>query len=132
MPLNTQILRPIMPPDGDDDYEILKLNWGHFHIAAMAIASVLDAKDEDLLPTALLLKGQLKQYAADSMEAATTGAFPIPPGLSFMFADYGVLGGIPLGNGDVILEGDYRFIDTGYGEILQLYVGDLLRASRGF
>lgn len=117
MPLNTQIIR-----DGEE----MKLRWGHFHIVAMTIASVLELEPEDdkFFTHPVEVREEL---AENGYPAEPT---PITPRMTFEMVGYHVLSNTPLNDGEVTLTKHHKFVDIMDGEILELQPGDVLRAWR--
>lgn len=117
MPLSTQIIR---------DDEPLKLHWGNFHVAAMALASCFDSGDGKVI------KGPESVYEVDPkmFECYPDAPFPVTQSISFALADYGALSTTPLNNGAYTLKSKHAFRDNVDGEILVLLPGDVLHAWR--
>jgi hypothetical protein len=117
MPLNTQIIR---------NGEALKLRWGNFHIAAMALASMFDADYEGVI------QGPEDVYQVDlrMFECYPDAAFPVTRQMAFVLTDYGALGKTPLNYGRYTLKGKHKFLDENDGEVLELLPGDMLHAYR--
>lgn len=117
MPLSTQIIR---------EGEPMKLRWSDFHVAAMAIASVLelDASEDKLFEHPVEVRAELEEKGYPDEPT------PITPSMAFNLADYGRLGLTPLNNGEVTLAKYHRFVDVTDGEVLELVPGDVLRAWR--
>lgn len=119
MPLNTQIIRdgePLKMPNG----------WGHFHIAAMALASGLDDETCGLFSDR---ETALAEYRAAIDRQGFCG---ISPAMTFQLADYCALGMTPLNDGSYTLKQEWRFADSADGETLVLLPGDELKAWRGW
>jgi hypothetical protein len=115
MPLNTQIIR---------NGEPLKLHWGDFHIAAMALASSFEVKKGPL--------GDPTKIYVDELHVHPYIGFPISRGIAFILSDYGALGNTPLNDGDYTLKLTHRFTDLVDGEVLDLLPGDKLIAYRSW
>lgn len=116
MPLNTQIIR---------DGEPMKIRWGNFHIAAMALAASFDSGTGPV-------SSPDKVYEAPpgEFDCYPDAPFPISRQVSFMLAEYGALGKTPLNEGSYTLTKRHKFMDMMDGEILALLPGDILRAWR--
>jgi len=117
MPLSTQIIR---------DGEPLKLSWTDFHVAAMAMASVLDlpAEQDTLWTDPQGVRDQLNAQGYPDEPTA------ISPRMSFEMCTYGVLANTPLNSGEVTLTKHHRFVDQMSNELLELQPGDVLKAWR--
>lgn len=111
MPLSTQIVR---------NGKILKVRWGQFHVAAMAIASIMETDAENW------------QGLRDEINERIPKGDPIPltPSDVFTLVSYPVLGSTPLNNGEYVLTQDWQFVDTSDGEVFVLESGDILKAWR--
>jgi hypothetical protein len=116
MPLNTQIIR---------DGQSLSLQWGDFHIAAMALASGFDAGMEPLSDPTKIYEIDPRRF-----DCYPDAPFPITRGMSFHLASYPALAKTPLNAGEYTLTSKHQFIDIMDGEILTLLPGDILRAWR--
>lgn len=117
MPLNTQIVR---------NGEALKLRWGNFHVAAMALAASFDAGKESAIsdPT--------KVYDAppETFDNYPDEPFPVSRQIAFILTDYGALSKTPLNEGSYTLTKAHKFVDVMDGEILEFLPGDVLHAYR--
>jgi hypothetical protein len=111
MPLNTQVER---------DGETLSIPWGHFHVAAMAVATMYE--HPEIWKDARPIEGVIEDYPLAPM--------PLTPSDVFLLVDYGVLGAI-FPEGSYTLRDSHAFIDTTDGEIFRLEPGDVLRVWRG-
>jgi len=114
MPLNTQIIR---------NGEPMKLHWGNFHIAAMALAAAFDAKEGPL--------GDMTKIYENVDHVHPYMPFPIARSLAFHISTYHVLAVTPLNSGGYVLKYGHSFIDLVDGEALELLPGDELVAYRG-
>lgn len=115
MPLNTHIIRNGKP---------LKLHWGDFHIAAMALAASFDSKEGPL--------GDPTKIYQDELHVHPYMPFPVTRGIAFILSDYGALGKTPLNEGYYTLKYGHSFIDLADGEVLDLLPGDELVANRSW
>lgn len=115
MPLNTQIIR---------NGEPMKLHWGNFHIAAMALAAAFDAKEGPL--------GDMTKIYENVEHVHPYMPFPIARGIAFMLTEYGALSKTPLNEGSYTLKYGHSFIDLADGEVLELLPGDELVAYRSW
>jgi hypothetical protein len=118
MPLNTQIVR---------DGEALRLHWGDFHIAAMALAASFDSGEGPFAKFTDIYEVDPKMF-----ECYPDAPFPIQRNIAFMLTSYPMLGRTPLNNGSYTLKRRHKFIDTSDGEVLILLPGDELVAVRGW
>jgi hypothetical protein len=119
MPLNTTIIR---------EGHALRLRWGNFHVAAMALAAAFDAGAPpfgDL--TAIYDDPSLPPQMFDCYPDA---AFPITRQIAFELTSYPVIGKTPLNDGRYVLKGRHTFLDCTDGEVLRLLPGDELHAYR--
>jgi hypothetical protein len=118
MPLNTTIKR---------NGRARKIRWGHFHIAAMALAAAIDGGDiegsEGELHR-LLREGEPTIF--ESTEIA------LGPGDVFNLVGYHILAATPLNSGPYTMKNEMTFIDTTDDEHLVFKPGDVLSASRGW
>jgi hypothetical protein len=115
MPLHTQVIR---------DGESVKIPWGDFHVAAMALAAAFDAKEGPL--------GDMTKIYADELHVHPHMPYPITRGVAFMVTTYGALAQTPLNAGSYVLKHGHSFIDLVDGEIFELLPGDELIMYRGF
>jgi len=115
MPLNTQIIR---------NGEPLKLHWGDFHIAAMALAASFEVGEGPI--------GDPTKIYADELHVHPYMGFPITRRIAFMLSDYGALSKTPLNEGRYTLKHTHTFTDLTDGEMLELLPGDELVAYRSF
>jgi hypothetical protein len=126
MPLNTEIIR---------SGETLKLRWGHFHIAAMALAASFD--DPECKNS---INAPWKVYEGDPVgdpafwECYPDMPFPISSQVRFWLTDYSALAKTPLNFGAYTLKAKQSFIDVADAdhEVLRLLPGDELHAVRGW
>ena len=120
MPLSTQIIR---------NGQALRLRWGNFHIAAMALAASFDEGTN-------IIGHPSKVYDQDTMKdpdfwaCYPDMAFPVTRHVAFMLTDYGALSKTPLNNGVYTLRSRQTFLDLEDGEVLRLLPGDALHAWR--
>lgn len=114
MPLHTQIIRDGKP---------LKIRWGNFHIAAMALAASFDAKAG--------LLGDMTQIYDKELHVHPYMPFPVSRSLVSYLADYRILAITPLnGSSGYTLQRAHEFIDLEDGEVLSLLPDDVLTAYR--
>src|SRR5262245_20254580 len=106
MPLNTQVIRK---------GEAVEVSWSHFHIAAMAIATMFEHPED-------------WQGARPNEDIVDYPLSPQPIGTKDTFAlvDYGVLGAV-FPTGEYTLQNDHAFIDCADGEIFRMQKGDTLK-----
>jgi hypothetical protein len=114
MPLNTQIIR---------NGEALKIRWGGFHIAAMALAASFDSGEGPLQIDKIYEEYKHENYPEEP--------FPVTRQIVFVLSDYMALAKTPLNEGQYTLIHEHKFVDTTDGEVLILLPGDLLVAVRG-
>jgi len=111
MPLNTQILR-----DGEE----VQLRWGHFHVAAMTLASAWDS-----------MEGKVAEVCPPPDDYnPTEEAIPLSPTDVFGLVGYHIIAETPLNNGCYTLKGPHTFLDPTDGEVLELLPGDVLSMWR--
>jgi hypothetical protein len=115
MPLNTQVIR---------DGESVKVRWGDFHVAAMALAAAFDDKEG--------LLGDMTKIYADKLHTHPYMPYPISRSVAFWVTSYGALAQTPLNEGQYALKYDHSFIDLVDGEIFELLSGDKLIMYRSF
>jgi hypothetical protein len=118
MPLNTQIIR---------NGEALRLHWGDFHVAAMALAASFDAGTGPVSDPTKVYEVEPERFAC-----YPDAAFPITRRLAFELTSYPVLGLTPLNDGMYTLTRKHKFQDLADGEVLELLPGDVLHAYRGW
>jgi hypothetical protein len=116
MPLTTQIVR---------NGEPLKVRWGDFHVAAMALAACFDLQQE-------FIGNPNDVYEKDQPELVCypDAPFPITNALAFYLTSYPMLAKTPLNSGSYILTRKHKFRDLTDGEVLELLPGDELVAYR--
>lgn len=114
MPLNTSVER---------NGELLKLRWGNFHVAAMALAASFDEGTN-------VIGNPDKVYDGKTFDNYPDDPFPVSRQVAFMLTDYGALGNTPLNMGAYTLTKRHQFVDLEDGEVLELLPGDVLRAYR--
>jgi len=118
MPLSTQIIR---------NGEQLKLRWGNFHVAAMALASGFDAKQAPLSGPEVIYEGH---DVLSDWDCYPDMPFPITGRLAFNLCSYPLLAKTPLNETQYTLRDRHKFIDMMDGEVLHLLPGDELYAWR--
>lgn len=111
MPLITSITR---------NGRLLPVRWGGFHIAAIAIASLLDSGQ---INSETMFDGKVYDHETP---------IAIDPRTTWDMVSYGALSMTPLNKSEYTLTGRYVFRDTTDGEILNLQPGDVLSAVRGW
>ncbi len=117
MPLNTQIVRNGKP---------LKIHWGNFHVAAMALATIIDSGIGPFVSNtveAIFIENPIDDYPNNPIIIGGRDAFTL--------ADYSVLAMTPLNEGRYVLKNRHHFLDAMDGEDLELIPGDELFAYRG-
>jgi hypothetical protein len=115
MPLTTQIIR---------NGEPLKVRWGDFHIAAMALAAGFESKEGPL--------GDMAAIYENVKHVHPYMPFPISRGVAFYVSTYPALATTPLNEGNYTLKYGHSFIDLADREVLVLLPGDELVAYRSF
>lgn len=110
MPLNTQIVV---------NGETLSLRWGDFHIAAMTIASAIDAGK---FPCEMFKKDPRPEGYPETAIGIGSEAWTI--------ASYPYIAASPLNVGEYVLKNDHKFEDLTDGEVLVMPAGTTLRAWR--
>ena len=118
MPLNTSITR---------NGELLRLHWGDFYIAAMALAASFD---DDTCENGFNSPSKVYETDPRTFECYPDAPFPIQGDVAFMMASYPMIGRTPLNEGSYTLTKRHKFIDTVDGEVLELLPGDVLNAWR--
>lgn len=116
MPLSTQVIR---------NGEPLKISWGSFHVAAMALAASFDARMPPFTDPSVIYitpPGTFDDYPNE--------AFPITNEVAFTLVSYGVLAQTPLNEGSYTLKSKHHFTDVTDGEDFVLLPGDELIAYR--
>lgn len=129
MPLHTQVIR---------NGEPLAIRWGEFHVACMALASVLDQpvsriklwEDSPAAVEEIVSKGYYVRDPNGKGLLSTGAAFHVTRGMTFNLAMYGALSLTPLNSGPYTLKSRHVFIDCADGEVFVLKPGDKLVASR--
>lgn len=118
MPLATQIIR---------DGEPLKLHWGEFHVAAMALAASFDSED---CGNAISAPEKIYEGHGDprEWECYPDAPFPVSQLVAFLLSSYAALSNTPLSGGEYTLKGKHKFHDQADGEVLELLPGDVLKA----
>lgn len=123
MPLNTTIKR---------NGKTRKVRWGHFHIAAMALAAAIDGGDVKGD------EGQMHRLLRDGeptlFEPNEEGdlVIALAPGDVWNLVGYHILAATPLNSGPYTMKGEITFIDVTDDEHFVLKAGDVLSASRGW
>jgi len=118
MPLNTSITR---------NGELLRLHWGNFHIAAMALAASFD---DDTCTNSISDPAGIYLKDPRMFECYPDAPFPVTRNLAFTLTNYGALSKTPLNMGSYTLKRKHKFMDLEDGEVLELLPGDILTAIR--
>ena|ERR1022692_562469 len=116
MPLSTQIIR---------NGEPLKIHWGNFHVAAMALAAIIDSGIGPFVTNtveAIFAENPIDDYPNNPIVISGRDAFTL--------VDYSILAMTPLNEGRYILKNRQHFLDAMDGEDLVLMPGDILTAYR--
>jgi len=111
MPLATQVVRDGAP---------LRIRWGGFHVAAIALAALVEHHEQ----LSAAFTRDLAAQGWDGEQPVT-----ITPALAHDLADYSVMG-LAFPAGEYTLAERHAFVDSADGEVFVLEPGDVLKAWR--